>query len=269
MARPEIPKPAFADSITGIPTDTLSADSIAADTLTADSVHPALILQPHDVPHHAAPREASHAGSWLLLALIALMVAVGLKFRNSTNYISLLARDLTNTRRRNNLFDDTVRETSFLMLLNLVSLLSGGLLLYLYIRRGQSTEVTGAAMVMGLSVAYGIFLWICYTIAGWTFTDRTSMHIWRRGHSAAQALLGLALLPLSLVAVADTQLVIPLCIAAAILFLIAKIIFIYKGLRIFIDGFASIVLFFYYLCGLEIVPLILAYLAACHLSTTG
>ena len=47
---------------------------------------------------------------------------------------------------------------------------------------------------------------------------------------------------------------------AAGVFLVAKMLFIFKGARIFLHGFSSIMLFFYYLCSLEIVPLVLVYI---------
>ncbi|MDE6338919.1 MAG: DUF4271 domain-containing protein [Muribaculaceae bacterium] len=43
---------------------------------------------------------------------------------------------------------------------------------------------------------------------------------------------------------------------------IGKIVFIYKGFRIFFQQLRSWLLFLCYLCSLEIVPLILAYLLA-------
>lgn len=239
-------------------TDSTATDSIVADTLT----HPAMVMAPKaDMlhPQQISDLSSRQAGSWLLLALLILLVAIGLKFRNSTSYISLLIHEITNTRRRNNMFDDTVRESSFLFLLNIVTLLSGGLLLYLYLTQGKPAHLQGALISIGITLAYGLFMWVSYRLCGWVFTDKATMQIWVRGHNAAQGLLSLITLPLALAAAADWQLTPILAFTALAAFCIAKFIFILKSARIFITGFSSIVLFFYYLCSLELVPMILAY----------
>lgn len=246
--------------------DTLTqlADTVSRDSLSAPTTHPAIIFSSTEEPlHKAEPAAKQHtdAGSWLLLTFLIMLVALGLKFRNSTQYLSILIRELLTTRRRHNMFDDTVRETSFLLLLNLVTLLSGGLLLYGSIS-GASMQLAAAAVCMGVTVAYGLFMWLAYRITAVTFIDDSLQSVWLRGHSAAQGLLSIILLPLALVAIAEPTLTDKLAIAALAAFVIAKLLFIYKGFRIFIHGINSFIVFFYYLCSLEIVPLLVAYRAA-------
>ena len=130
------------DSIHGpssVRPDTVQAPDTAqhADTVVDStySAHAAMLFLDRDPLHKPEPRQADtrQGASWLLLALLVLLVAIGLKFRKSAKYIFLLGKEITNTRRRHNVFDDTVRESSFLLLLNTVTLLSEGLLLYLYL----------------------------------------------------------------------------------------------------------------------------------------
>ncbi|MDE5870106.1 MAG: DUF4271 domain-containing protein, partial [Muribaculaceae bacterium] len=52
---------------------------------------------------------------------------------------------------------------------------------------------------------------------------------------------------------------------AAGVFILGKIMFIYKGFRIFFNQISSWMLFLYYLCSVEIVPLILTYFATLQL----
>ena len=200
--------------------------------------------------------------SLIIPALLVLLVAIGLKFRKSAKYIFLLGKEITNTRRRHNVFDDTVRESSFLLLLNTVTLLSEGLLLYLYLLGGGRPELPGAAACMGVALGYGLFLWAAYGLTGWVFSDADTMRVWVRGHNAATGLLCVVMLPLALAAAADTSIATTVAPVALGAFLVAKLIFIFKGARIFMHGPTSILLFFYYLCSLEIVPLVLAYAAA-------
>ncbi len=259
------------DSIHGPSTvrpDTVQAPDTAqhADTVVDStySAHAAMLFLDRDPLHKPEPRQADtrQGASWLLLALLVLLVAIGLKFRKSAKYIFLLGKEITNTRRRHNVFDDTVRESSFLLLLNTVTLLSEGLLLYLYLLGGGRPELPGAAACMGVALGYGLFLWAAYGLTGWVFSDADTMRVWVRGHNAATGLLCVVMLPLALAAAADTSIATTVAPVALGAFLVAKLIFIFKGARIFMHGPTSILLFFYYLCSLEIVPLVLAYAAA-------
>lgn len=270
--RPVLPKTSPAVNTVSAP-DSIAADSIATDSISTDSVerdslHAAMVFAPVDTLHHSPPRSADgrQAVSWIMLALLILVVAVGLKFRRSTGYIVSLLHEVTTTRRRNNMFDNTVRESSFLLLLNVVTLLSGGLLLYMALKGGGAPDLSGALWCMGVAVVYGLFMYGCYNVWGRIFTDATMMHLWVRGHTATQGLLSFAFLPLALATVADTELASTLAWIAAGVFGASKLIFIFKGARIFLQGTASAVVFFYYLCSLEIVPLVLSYKAVLQYS---
>ena len=268
-ARPTTLKPTAhaADSTVAgkLKTDSLATDSLAKDS--TDSLHSALVFIPADTYHESEPRHSNglQTSSWLLMALLVLLVAIGLKFRRSTGYIVMLARDVTNTRRRNNMFDDTVRESSFLLLLNIVTLLSGGMLLYLVLSAGTTAVLSDAGQCMGVALAYGLFMYGAYYLWGSIFTDHTALEVWVCGHTAAQGLLGFILLPLSLAAIADPIIAPELAYTGLGFFAVSKLVFIFKGARIFLNGPASVVVFFYYLCNLEMVPLILAYAAAVSL----
>ena len=77
------------------------------------------------------------------------------------------------------------------------------------------------------------------------------------------------LFPLSLVALNYPKWDVPVLLIAAGVFVIGKIVFLYKGFRIFFTQISSWLLFLYYLCSLEIVPLILTYLGAVTLCTVA
>lgn len=247
-----------------LPADSVTlADSLArADSLKVLNVHEAMVFDRAEPLFRQEPRDNAigFGDSWLMIGLLILMVAIGLKFRNSSKFIASLLRETTNTRRRHNVFDDTVRESSFLLLLNVVALLSGGLLLYLALTAGTQPELPAALATMGVTLLYGLFIWVAYCVTGWIFSDSDTMHLWVRGHTAAQGLLSILLLPLALASVVDPPIAPEVAWVAAGVFLVAKMLFIFKGARIFLHGFSSIMLFFYYLCSLEIVPLVLVYI---------
>ena len=61
--------------------------------------------------------------------MILLFCLLGIRFGNNVKYLAALRRDLLDIRERGNVFDDTVRETSFLLLMNMLWIVSAGVLL--------------------------------------------------------------------------------------------------------------------------------------------
>jgi hypothetical protein len=263
--RPIAVKPAVTDSLSGAltsPGDSLVVDSVAPE-------HYGVVLTPdvrqgkQSLPHHMEGSEAS----WVILALMLLFMAVCLKAGKSAKYFQILARDLTDTRRRNNVFDDTVRETTFLFILNILSLISGGVLLFFgvggrdFLLQGRDLTL-GILLCVGVVLLYGGVMWCLYWVSGMVFSDKASTRIWVRGYAAAQALLGMLLFPLSLIVMFYPLFCQQLMIVALSLFGISKIVFIWKGFRIFSHQPSSLMLFLYYLCTVELIPLIIVYISA-------
>ena len=88
-----------------------------------------------------------------------------------------------------------------------------------------------------------------------SFSDKIGSRLWIDGFKASQAFLGLLLLPVLVLLMlypAHGKLLIG---AAVLLYLVGRLIFIYKGFRIFYSNLTSIVYFILYLCAVEIVPL--------------
>jgi len=103
---------------------------------------------------------------------------------------------------------------------------------------------------------------MAYWMVGNVFSDSKKTRLWVKGAAASTALETFLLFPVSLL-----MLIYPgwcgilLWIAAGV-FIMGKIVFLYKGFRIFFAEISSWMLFLYYLCSLEIVPLILTFICA-------
>ena len=175
-----------------------------------------------------------------------------------------MVHDLISTRVRQNTFDDTVRETSLLVLLNILWCGSAGLLCFcVYGESGVApvNRTIGILSGMGMAAVYSLFLYISYWTLGWVFSDRSHAELWVRGYAASQALMAPAFFILALLAFCCPGSFVIGGIAI-IVFVVVKLAFIFKGYRIFFNQFSSWVLFLCYLCSLEIVPLILCYRCA-------
>ena len=252
--------------------DTVPADSVEEK----EAVYGVLLTPP---PPFEPPREVNHSFgmSYVLGGLFLIFIIIGIRFRNTHKYVGALLRDILETRLRHNVFDETVRETSFLMLLNLLWCCSSGVMLYGVIRyllpgEGDSfpypvagDEALSTALCMGVAVAYSIFMCVSYYVVGNVFSDKDHALLWMKGFAATQGLLAFFYFPLALLFFCWPESTLLLLWIAAIVFILGKIVFIWKGMRIFFTQFSSWLLFLYYLCSLEIVPLILAYLSAVFL----
>lgn len=209
--------------------------------------------------------------SWIYLLFTLLFCVVGIKFKGNKKYLKALIDDLVDMRLRHNVFDETVRETSLLITLNIAWVLCFGVLLWVLVSL-TSTSVSGMdiradqsmgiAICVGVSALYLVCSLLSYTVVGNVFADRKLARLWVKGAAASTGLATFLLFPLSLIALNYEGQAIVVLIIAAVVFAIGKIVFIYKGFRIFFAEISSWMHFLYYLCSLEIVPLIMTYIVA-------
>lgn len=246
--------------------DSLLSDTLTADTVVTESLPPAMVygnpVTLHEAHEHLSPAAAN---SWVLLALFMLFAAVCFRFKSNTKYFQNLLHELIDVRERANAFDDTVRETSFMWLLNAVCCIAGGIILDRALAGATpSTSILALLGCIGATAIYCTLMPCLYWLVGDIFTDRLHAKMWTQGFLASQAVLGVALLPLSLIAIfyPGSTVLLPL---TAVVIIIAKILFISKGFRIFFSNYAYWVTFLYYLCSLEVVPLILLVVLASRL----
>lgn len=246
--------------------DTTATDSLGADTDTAAAdTMAAIVVTPASRPDSPVqPRHDNTTGaSWLILGLLAVICVICVRFKNNIKYLRRLFHDLTDTRARGNVFDDTSSETSFIITLNTLCAFATGLMLYI--------GMTTFGLMPRQSDAFNAQAWGCicaaavycaampplYTIIGYVFSDQLHTRLWRRGFLASQALAGLILLTPALMAVFYPAAAPALVYMAIIIYASLKIIFISKTFRIFFSQISAYFLFLYYLCTVEIIPLLL------------
>ena len=203
--------------------------------------------------------------SYILGGLFLLTLIIALRFRDNMKHIVAMFNSLMATRVRQNAFDDTVRETSLLVLLNLLWCASAGIICYCVYENSNGWyqyATTGMLLTMAMAVAYSIFMLISYSGVGWIFSDWDHAALWVKGYAASQALTAPVFFLTALLAICCPGQSEAVGIFALIVFVTGKLVFILKGYRIFFNQFSSWVLFLCYLCSLEIVPLILCYRCA-------
>ena len=218
-------------------------------------------------PGQARPFASSplHDTPSMALLLVGLL-AVALSYHTGYKYIENFFHNMFSTRRRENMFEDhTVNETSILVALIANTCIVEGFLMYFAVRLFrpdlstvlQSHVFLHIAAYCAIAVGFYVVQWMVYKLLGYTFSDSVGSKLWIDGFKASQSFLGLLLLcvliPLMLFPARCRMLL----TIAALIYLVARLIFIYKGFRIFYGKVTSLFYFLLYLCAVEIVPLAL------------
>ncbi len=243
--------------VEGFPT-TQAGDSALGqiDTLAVMEIPDGAEAQPFTrSPLHDTPSMA---------LLLAGMLAVALSYHKGYKYIENFFHYMFSTRRRENLFEDhTVNETGILTALIGNTCIVEGFLIFAAVRMLcpslapalQANVFPHIAIYCGIAVMFYVGQWLVYKVLGYTFSDKQGTKLWIDGFKATQAFLGLLLLPVLILLMLYPNHGRLLLSIAVSLYLIARLIFIYKGFRIFYGNLSSILYFLLYLCAVEIVPL--------------
>lgn len=219
------------------------------------------------------PRMINPAGHSIVLGLLStLFVACLLAYSYFGRALGYFVNDLWSLRRRQNAFDESApgrRTVQVLLALQLAAY--SGVLLYAWCHPGPVADarvaLTCTLQLMGLAAAYYVFQLCAYTTVAYAFApDGPAAVQWLNGFNASQGLAGLVLaLPtLGIVFYPDATGAM-LCTALGI-YLLARVVFIAKGFKIFYTGYGSLIYFILYLCTLEIVPFFCVAAIALHIA---
>ena len=225
--------------------------------------------------HPELAKQSSAEGlSWIFVALGVLFCIVCIKLKNAPGYLMTLIADAKEVRMRHNVFDNTVKETSFLIILLIGWICCAGIMLWELVRCAGGVPLfpqpqpvpdhtlLGVGLCSAVAAVYVVFMLLSYEFAGNVFADRKVTRLWVKGATAGMGLQTFLLFPVALLALCYPEWCNTLLWIGGGILVFGKILFIYKGFRIFFQQIRSWLLFLCYLCSLEIVPLILAYLLA-------
>ena len=250
--------------------DSLQVDSLAVDSIDSLAVAPPVVTKPAPPrppqwttgiePRPLVRNDATDPG--ILSAIVVVVVLVLFSIRHTGKLMPALFKDLLSVRTRAKAFDEhTANETRIMVIYGLQLTLFLAILVMSVVNMSAGRlPMAGGFLTLlpflGLCGAYYLFQLCAYNTVGFAFASNTGRRLWLRGFNASQALLGFAIALPALVVVFYPTAANSAVLAAAALYLIARLIFISKGLRIFYDNFSSLVYFILYLCTLEIIPLL-------------
>lgn len=239
------------------------------------------VCRESDAPVRVADREASasHSPAWadgvvgeprqvmagsdsgVLALVIGVLVLIGMSMKHVRRIFKTVPQDLLSVRRRANVFDEhTANESRVAVLLLVLLFVCEGLLLYLWV--GLQAEVAtqdvarSVFAMSGLAASFYLFHLVACATVGYVFTDSVNAGLWRRGLNASQMLLAVLLVLPTLVALFYPEMTSFMLALAFMLYVLLRICYISKGVRIFYHKIPSLVYFILYLCTLEIIPVI-------------
>ncbi len=213
--------------------------------------------------HNSSPLHDT--GSMIMFLLSCLFLITSYRLGNV--YISNLMHNMFSTKGKDDLYaDHTMSDTRIIVALMINTCLMEGLLLFyglawidpqltLALQRSVFLHVFVLVMAAGLFITLQLFL---YRLIGFTFSDDRLTELWVGGFLASQAMLGLLLFPIVVLALVFPTTIKLMLTLSIILYILARIVFIWKGFRIFFNNLSSSIYFILYLCAVEIVPPLLA-----------
>lgn len=200
--------------------------------------------------------------SAVIVVLLLLFGIVASNFKHYSTYIKSLSDNLLTVRRRANAFNEhTVNETRVSVSLVAVACVSEAILLFSVVYTlSPSHAIFPLLMAMvAVTVVYYMVELIAYSTIGNVFTDHENAVQWLKGFNASQSLLGIALVIPALVTLFYPGSAWAMAIIGAFLYITARIVFIYKGFKIFYYNLFSLLYFILYLCAVEIAPLVMVF----------
>ncbi|MCI8998096.1 MAG: DUF4271 domain-containing protein [Muribaculaceae bacterium] len=213
-----------------------------------------------------SPQERTHLpgyDSGVLCLVIGIFLLLAYNSRHYSTFLKHFTNDLFSVRRRDDTFSvRTFSETGMQISIVLLASIGEGIIINAAIGingTGLLSSFPTIALISSLALLYYLWELAAYRTVGYVFTDRFTSRQWLKGFNASQALLGVALTLPALFVLFNpdaSQIVVPI---GVLLYIISRLIFIYKGFRLFYDNFGSLLYFILYLCTLEIVPLVLLY----------
>lgn len=263
------------DSIYDSSSDSIyAADSLAMDsgivrvdsTTTTEKDTTTITVPPAYMSGNTPMSRTNHPGhdSGIMILLSATFILVSYSFNLYKRLLIIYGQELWTVRRRANAFDaHTTNERNVLVILIFQLCVYAGILISAKINtlipiNTEKIMLTTCCM-MGVYALYYLFQLATYSLVGYVFTDKINTAQWIKGFNSSHIFLGFSLIIPTMVSIfypTSTNAMVTLSI---VLYVIARLTFIFKGFRIFYNKIHSLFYFILYLCTLEIIPVIFAY----------
>ena len=207
------------------------------------------------------PTTVTSIDSVILAAVLVFLLLLGFNAGHIARIFKSFFRDIWSIRERENVFEQHLTsETHILLLLLLLTSVLEGLMLACYLFPALIYRTLEPFLLcIGMALVFNAFSVAACTTVGYTFTTPVMAMQWRRGLFASQAMLGLMLIIPTVLMLLHPRWIETATYIAVVLYVMARLLYIAKGTRIFFDNSLSWLYFILYLCTLEIIPLLVVW----------
>lgn len=232
-------------------------DNSNIDMTVSSSLQPAWLegMQPVSRPGNSAGDQG------LVILIIALLMGLCMSFKTVCRLWGELHRRLFASDRFRTAEHTTAAEKRTLFLLLLMAIVfvtvPATAAMSLAFPDTFTASATNSVYVGLLFSLYILFQYAAYNVVGRTFASDESCTLWVQGFTSSTVFMGVFLALPALIILFYPVLSLPMVIASCAIYIIARIIFIFRGFRIFYTNYSSLVYFILYLCTLEIIPVFL------------
>lgn len=227
---------------------------MSASLLSAD------VLQGIPLPY------SPHTDTGLTLLLLGCFFISAYVLSRNRRFLGELAHDFVFHRERASLFaTSTAADVHCLVLLILQACVQSGICLFSYsidLHPSLVADVPSYKLLgvyIGLCLLYFFSKWVLYSFLGWIFFDKTKVSLWMEAYFTLLYYWGLLLLPFALLIVYFDLSIFWTVIIGLFLFILVKVLILYKWIKLFCHNLGSGFLLILYFCALEIVPCLAFY----------
>lgn len=233
--------------------------------IEATGIHTGAVGYLQGIPVELRPEVLGY-NSGVLSVVMAMILLLIFSVSNFKTFFRTLFQDAWSLRKRDNVFDEKdASATGGSWLLGLQVCVGESLILLGVVNHENGALISHfhvmgfTALLLGTTFLFYFCQLGIYKMLGYVFSDGVGGDQLIRGFTSSQGILGFTLLFPAIGILFYPSAVNVLIIVSLVLYLLARLVFICKGFRIFYDNYSSILYFFLYLCSLEVVPLALIY----------
>lgn len=199
---------------------------------------------------------------WIISILILAFAFFAISYHRGAKYLQHTLESLFKINYRGNMFDEiTINENQLKTSLLLITFITEGIAIYCMwtdtAHANNYLMLFSVALCIATSFLYYLLQRLVYNILGNTFSDKQKAGMFDKNFITVKQLTGLFLAPIVLLMIFVPDMLQIGGIICFIIYILSRLIIIYKGIRIFSLPTFGLLYLILYLCALEITPLFL------------
>lgn len=198
--------------------------------------------------------------SWYISILLVVFLFYAISYNRSAKYLRHLFLSLFKNNARGNLFDETtINENQLKLSLLSITFIAEGTALYYALLEPMLTNsnliLPGILLCSITCSLYYLLQVVVYRLLGNIFSNKQQTEYFIENFTTVNLFIGLFFTPVILVMLFVPQFKFATVIICAILYILSRLIIIYKGISFFSPHIFGLLYIILYLCTLEIIPL--------------